>query len=110
MKKLLLACAMMVGFAGISFAQTTASKSTKPAPAKSEAKKPATDAKTTAPAKTATPAAKATNPAAAEKVTDKNGTVLKKDGTPDKRYKESKAKHVKKDGTPDKRFKENKKS
>jgi hypothetical protein len=37
----------------------------------------------------------------------------KKDGTPDKRYKENKnagseTKHVKKDGTPDKRYKENK--
>jgi hypothetical protein len=31
---------------------------------------------------------------------------MKKDGTPDKRYKENK--HVKKDGTPDQRFKENK--
>jgi hypothetical protein len=39
---------------------------------------------------------------------------LKKDGTPDKRYKENKepakpAGPVKKDGTPDKRYKENKK-
>ncbi|MCF6133131.1 hypothetical protein [Flavobacterium wongokense] len=36
---------------------------------------------------------------------------LKKDGTPDKRYKENKAPKapVKKDGTPDKRYKENKK-
>ena len=36
---------------------------------------------------------------------------LKKDGTPDKRYKENKAKpvHMKKNGTPDKRYKENKK-
>ena len=37
---------------------------------------------------------------------------LKKDGTPDKRFKENKTKpavHLKKDGTPDKRFKENKK-
>lgn len=33
------------------------------------------------------------------------GKHLKKDGTPDKRYKENK--HLKKDGTPDKRFKEN---
>jgi hypothetical protein len=40
----------------------------------------------------------------------------KKDGTPDKRYKENKGgtaaaatTHVKKDGTPDKRYKENKK-
>ena len=39
--------------------------------------------------KTATPAAK-----------------MKKDGTPDKRYKENK--HLKKDGTPDKRYKANK--
>jgi hypothetical protein len=31
---------------------------------------------------------------------------MKKDGTPDRRYKE--AKGLKKDGTPDKRFKENK--
>ena len=36
--------------------------------------------------------------------------VLKKDGTPDKRYKKTETKVVlKKDGTPDKRFKENKK-
>lgn len=37
---------------------------------------------------------------------------VKKDGTPDKRFKENKnhPKHVKKDGTPDKRFKENKES
>ncbi len=37
---------------------------------------------------------------------------LKKDGTPDKRFKENKAPKVplKKDGTPDKRFKENKKA
>ena len=39
---------------------------------------------------------------------------VKKDGTPDKRFKENKTapaakvKHLKKDGTPDKRFKENK--
>lgn len=31
--------------------------------------------------------------------------VLKKDGTPDKRYKETKEVVLKKDGTPDKRFK-----
>ena len=31
---------------------------------------------------------------------------LKKDGTPDKRFKENK--HLKADGTPDKRFKDNK--
>lgn len=45
-------------------------------------------------------------------VKDSAGVVMKKDGTPDKRYKKSAAAdtvHVKKDGTPDKRFKENKK-
>ena len=41
------------------------------------------------------------------------GQKLKKDGTPDKRYKENKeakqpATPTKKDGTPDKRYKENK--
>lgn len=36
---------------------------------------------------------------------DKPVKHTKKDGTPDKRYKENK--HVKKDGTPDKRYKEN---
>ncbi|MBS1917299.1 MAG: hypothetical protein JST87_13560 [Bacteroidetes bacterium] len=41
-------------------------------------------------------------------------THTKKDGTPDKRYKENKTSatpattHMKKDGTPDKRYKENK--
>lgn len=38
---------------------------------------------------------------------ENSGVKLKKDGTPDKRYK--KAKHLKKDGTQDKRYKENKK-
>jgi hypothetical protein len=38
--------------------------------------------------------------------------VTKKDGTPDKRFKETKKTEVvlKKDGTPDKRYKENKKT
>jgi hypothetical protein len=47
-----------------------------------------------------------------------NAATLKKDGTPDKRFKENKTggnnttttnTHIKKDGTPDKRYKENKK-
>lgn len=41
------------------------------------------------------------------KVTKQTATPVKKDGTPDKRYKANK--NLKKDGTPDKRFKENKK-
>jgi hypothetical protein len=48
-----------------------------------------------------------------EKSNAKADKPLKKDGTPDMRYKENKAgakpaKHLKKDGTPDKRFSENK--
>lgn len=46
----------------------------------------------------------------------KEEAKMKKDGTPDMRYKENKngakpaeTKHLKKDGTPDKRFSENKK-
>lgn len=44
-----------------------------------------------------------TTPAEKEKTT---AAKTKKDGTPDKRYKENK--HLKKDGTPDKRYKVNK--
>lgn len=43
--------------------------------------------------------------------TDANGVVLKKDGTPDKRYKHTAATPagpLKKDGTPDRRYKANK--
>jgi hypothetical protein len=59
--------------------------------------------------KTDQPKAKQETPA------EKSGDAkLKKDGTPDKRYKENKepakpAGPLKKDGTPDKRYKENKK-
>jgi|ERR1700722_10010214 hypothetical protein len=49
----------------------------------------------------------ATKPAA---TTSTSTTHLKKDGTPDKRFKENKTPpaHLKKDGTPDMRYKENK--
>lgn len=43
----------------------------------------------------------------AKEATKSEGVKLKKDGTPDKRYKGSQ--HLKKDGTPDMRYKENKK-
>jgi hypothetical protein len=52
-----------------------------------------------------------TTPAAKPAATTTATTHLKKDGTPDKRFKENKTpppQHLKKDGTPDKRFKENK--
>ena len=87
MKKIttLLACAAFALSSFIGFAQTDK----KPATKKSETKQEA-------PAKTT-----------------EGGQKLKKDGTPDMRYKENKeaakpAVHTKKDGTPDKRYKENK--
>jgi len=43
---------------------------------------------------------------APEAKTAKPAAKMKKDGTPDKRYKENQK--LKKDGTPDKRYKENK--
>jgi hypothetical protein len=43
-----------------------------------------------------------------QKKTTKTEVVLKKDGTPDKRYKSSKT--LKKDGTPDMRYKANQKT
>ena len=104
MKKLLIATCMMLGFAGITTAQTAAKKpaaTTKPAALK-VADKPAASAKVVKMDKP--------KPVAA--------TGLKADGTPDMRLKENKAKAkaapvvagpTKKDGTADMRFKANKK-
>ncbi|MBL3546842.1 hypothetical protein J2787_002321 [Chryseobacterium rhizosphaerae] len=100
MKKIFSAMSLILGL-GLATAQQTAPatsttahqtvktvKATKPVEVK--AAKPA-EIKTAKPAevKPAQPAAK-----------------MKKDGTPDKRYKDNK--HLKKDGTPDKRYKVNK--
>lgn len=64
-----------------------------------------TQAPQNAPSKTAPVNTQANKPA--ENKADNQGKPpLKKDGTPDKRYKENQK--LKKDGTPDKRFKENK--
>ena len=90
----------IVFFTTVAFGQTKTEapkKDQKPAPAKTEQVKPAKAADKPATAPAAAPAKVAT----------------KKDGTPDKRFKENKepVKAVgptKKDGTPDKRFKENK--
>lgn len=114
MKKLILAGAMILGIISFSFAQTSDAKATKPVKEKKEAKKPVaqSDAKTATPAKSpvAKKALAAAITPATEKTTDKSGTVLKKDGTPDKRFTATKSKKpLKKDGTPDQRFKENKK-
>lgn len=82
MKKLLTAMSLALGL-GFATAQQTA---------------PAT---TSAPHQTTTKTVKAP-----ETKTAKPAAKMKKDGTPDKRYKENK--HLKKDGTPDKRYKANK--
>ena len=58
------------------------------------------------------PVAKTEKTAATTKPKAATTTVhAKKDGTPDRRFKENKntsVKHIKKDGTPDRRYKENK--
>ncbi len=83
MKKLLLWVALLGIGSGTMVAQTPAAA---PAKQKTETAKPA--------------------PAVKPVATSTSGVALKKDGTPDKRFKQ--AKHVKKDGTPDKRFSEHK--
>lgn len=92
MKRLLLSFVLVTGLLAASFAQTS------PATASQKETKTAKPATTTSPA----PAKSATTP-------------VKKDGTPDMRYKTNKENaapvtHTKKDGTPDQRYKENKKS
>ncbi|WP_034670340.1 hypothetical protein [Chryseobacterium populi] len=87
MKKLLSAMSLILGL-GLATAQQTA-PSTSAAPHQTAKTIKATSPKTVKPAATPTPGAK-----------------MKKDGTPDKRYKENKK--LKKDGTPDKRYKVNK--
>ncbi|MEO5890743.1 MAG: hypothetical protein ABIQ31_10845 [Ferruginibacter sp.] len=93
MKKLILAVAMMIGIISFSTAQKVVDSA-----AKKHVSKKAMPAKssvsTVAPAKPAP------------------GVVLKKDGTPDKRYNSAAAKAkgpLKKDSTPDLRYKANKK-
>lgn len=93
MKKLLIAICMMLSFAGLATAQSTA---------------PAT--------KTTTTTAKPGKVVKMNKTTKSAaGTGLKADGTPDMRLKENKTKAAapvagptKKDGTPDMRYKSNK--
>ncbi len=123
MKKLILGVAMMIGF--ISF--TTAQKVVAPATTKKVEKK-VTQAKPVTPvATTVQPVVKkpvvttvkpVTKPAVKTttvvntKTTTTQGVVLKKDGTPDKRFKTTVTKEkgpVKKDGTADMRYKANKK-
>lgn len=103
MKKFIIATFLIIGGFGIANAQTKEkTKVTKTTPA----------VQASAAKVTTTTAATSSNTAAIQKTTTK--TALKKDGTPDKRYKEYKlvAKTTtgpaKKDGTPDMRYKKNK--
>jgi len=82
MKKLFLTLLAILGFALTTAAQTTHSKKIEK-----------------------TKVVKATD---RDRKKSKTTVVLKKDGTPDKRYKTSRKVILKKDGTPDRRFKENK--
>jgi hypothetical protein len=108
MKKLFAACSLVFALVAGSSSQTTAPKqTTKPAAA---ALKPAA-AKSSVKSTTAQNSALKTAHLAATKPATDNAVQMKKDGTPDKRFKVNKEakKHVKKDGTADMRFKENKK-
>lgn len=86
MRKLFLAAIAMLGFAFAAQAQ---------------------DAKTVKKTETKT-VTKQKDDKSVAKTEAKSDVVLKKDGTPDKRYKTSKKVITKKDGTPDMRYKENK--
>ena len=115
MKKILLWVAVFGFSTALTFGQDSKSPATKPAASTQPA--PVTPAvkkdKATKPAPVtpATPAVKKEkmknkSTAAPASETKTVAPVLKKDGTPDKRYKASQK--LKKDGTPDMRYKENK--
>lgn len=85
MKKLLTVLSLVLGLGLATAQQVTPQQTTPPPPPKAEQMQTA-------------------RPAVATKTTNKNSAIkMKKDGTPDKRYKANE--HLKKDGTPDKRFK-----
>ncbi len=109
MKKLILAITFL-GFVAFTNAQTAAPASEKKQSTAVKASAPKAETKMDAKSDKKSDVSKSDAKPAAEKKTDANGVVLKKDGTPDKRYK-AKAEDkgpMKKDGTPDKRFKANK--
>ncbi|MDC8106294.1 hypothetical protein ACNFU2_15500 [Chryseobacterium sp. PTM-20240506] len=93
MKKLLTAMSLILGLGLATAQQTTPATATKTVQ----------QAPKTLKAQEAPKTLKATETKSAA---TSNGMKMKKDGTPDKRYKANK--HLKKDGTPDKRYKANK--
>ncbi len=113
MKKLLMALVAVIGLSVCSFAQVAAPAKEKPKAAvttKHTQKHPAKAEVKQSTATTSTTTTTATTPATTK-------GMVKKNGTPDMRYKANKAAaksqpattHLKKNGTPDKRYKENKK-
>jgi L-cysteine desulfidase len=94
MKKLILCLIAVLGFAFGANAQVVAKKTVKANTTVKKTETPAVEKKKTT----------HTN----QKQATKKEVVLKKDGTPDKRYNSSKT--LKKDGTPDMRYKVNKKT
>ncbi len=109
MKKLILAITFL-GFVALTNAQSTIPATEKKQSSAAKASTPKAETKMEAKSDKKADAPKSDAKPAAEKKTDASGTVLKKDGTPDKRYK-AKAEEkgpTKKDGTPDMRYKTNK--
>jgi hypothetical protein len=109
MKKLILALTFL-GFVALTNAQSTIPATEKKQSTAVKTSAPKAETKMEAKSDKKADASKSDAKAGAEKKTDANGTVLKKDGTPDKRYK-AKAEEkgpAKKDGTPDMRYKANK--
>ncbi len=112
MKKLILGAVMLIGFSQFSNAQQVV-----PAKTVVKAKEVKTVAVTPQPKHPASAAVVANAPVKAKEVataktTNAQGVVLKKDGTPDNRYKNAATAEkgpLKKDGTADLRFKANKK-
>lgn len=100
MKKMILSAAIMFSCIGFAAAQTAA---TQPAVTTKVTVQPLP---VTKPVQAIKPVKQSAKPLVTE------GVVLKKDGTPDKRYSKTAVKDVplKKDGTPDQRFKANKKN
>ncbi len=98
MKKVILAIVALLGFTVSGFAQTEAKKAVQKS--QTVAKEVKKDVKA-AEAK----AAEAKVREEKAKKEEEAKVVLKKDGTPDKRYKNNKNVVLKKDGTPDKRYK-----
>lgn len=134
MKKLLIAAIALMGFSAASYAQSMPVKKQESKTQVTQKKQPGKHATTKMVAihKTKRPAGKTVTKTVAKSTTQQKApgnassttTVtktesahkpMKKNGTPDMRYKENKnvatasSAHLKKNGTPDKRFKENKK-